>query len=73
MRELDKEARRQRLITLLLLMAIRLVTFDVLHTLITPRWPIQVQYAMEFEPYLGVLDPKSIKSSFKTGGLLDER
>ncbi|KAJ4483318.1 HAD-like domain-containing protein [Lentinula aciculospora] len=47
-------------------MSIRLVTFDVLHTLITPRWPIHVQYAMAFEPYLGQLDPNSIKSSFKT-------
>lgn len=73
MRKLDKEARRQRLITLLLLMAIRLVTFDVLHTLVIPRWPIHVQYAMEFEPYLGALDPNSIKSSFRTGGLFDER
>ncbi|KAE9411368.1 HAD-like protein [Gymnopus androsaceus JB14] len=45
-----------------------LVTFDILHTLITPRWPIHVQYAMEFEPYLGTLDPNCIKSSFKTGG-----
>ncbi|KAJ3988495.1 HAD-like domain-containing protein [Lentinula detonsa] len=47
-------------------MSIRLVTFDVLHTLITPRWPIHLQYAMVFEPYLGQLDPDSIKSSFKT-------
>ncbi|KAF9070649.1 HAD-like protein [Rhodocollybia butyracea] len=46
---------------------IRLVTFDILHTLITPRWPIHVQYAMAFEPHLGVrLDPNAIKSSFKT-------
>ncbi|KAJ3844680.1 HAD-like domain-containing protein [Lentinula raphanica] len=47
-------------------MSIRLVTFDALHTLITPRWPIHVQYAMTFEPYLGTLDPNSIKRSFKT-------
>ncbi|KIK67324.1 hypothetical protein GYMLUDRAFT_217502 [Collybiopsis luxurians FD-317 M1] len=47
-------------------MPLRLVTFDILHTLVTPRWPIHVQYAMAFEPYLGVLDPDSIKISFKT-------
>ncbi|KAI0690180.1 HAD hydrolase subfamily IA REG-2-like protein [Cerioporus squamosus] len=47
-------------------MAIRLVTFDALHTLITPRLPIYVQYSQTFEPYLGVLDPDALKRSFKT-------
>ncbi|KAI0633338.1 HAD hydrolase subfamily IA REG-2-like protein [Trametes polyzona] len=46
-------------------MAIRLVTFDALHTLVTPRLPIYVQYAQTFEPYLGKLDPGALKSSFK--------
>ncbi|RDX50118.1 HAD hydrolase subfamily IA REG-2-like protein [Lentinus brumalis] len=46
-------------------MAIRLVTFDALHTLITPRLPIYVQYSQTFEPYLGVLDPDALKRSFK--------
>ncbi|ESK97145.1 haloacid dehalogenase-like hydrolase domain containing 3 [Moniliophthora roreri MCA 2997] len=44
---------------------IRLVTFDVLHTLITPRDPIHVQYSMVFEPYLGKLPPDEVKKSFK--------
>ena len=48
-------------------MAIRLVTFDALHTIITPRLPIYVQYSQTFEPYLGVLDPDALKRSFKTG------
>ncbi|KAI0365621.1 HAD hydrolase subfamily IA REG-2-like protein [Pilatotrama ljubarskyi] len=46
-------------------MAIRLVTFDALHTLVTPRLPIYVQYAQTFEPYLGALDPGALKRSFK--------
>lgn len=46
---------------------IRLVTFDALHTIITPRLPINVQYSAVFEPYLGALDPEAIKRSFKTG------
>ncbi|GAW05429.1 HAD hydrolase subfamily IA REG-2-like protein [Lentinula edodes] len=46
-------------------MTVRLVTFDILHTLITPRMPIHVQYAMAFKPYLGDVDPNSIKGSFK--------
>ncbi|KAJ4467981.1 HAD-like protein [Lentinula edodes] len=46
-------------------MPVRLVTFDILHTLITPRWPIHVQYARAFKPYLGDIDPNSIKGSFK--------
>ena len=46
---------------------IRLVTFDALHTLITPRAPIHVQYSNTFAPYLGVLDPDALKRSFKTG------
>ncbi|KAJ7703100.1 HAD-like domain-containing protein [Mycena rosella] len=45
-------------------MTIRLVTFDVLHTLITPRYPIHIQYARAFEPYLGTLDPQALKRSF---------
>ncbi|EIM79908.1 uncharacterized protein STEHIDRAFT_68915 [Stereum hirsutum FP-91666 SS1] len=44
---------------------IKLVTFDALHTLITPRLPIAVQYAQTFEPYLGPLDPKLLNLSFK--------
>ncbi|KAI9068052.1 HAD hydrolase subfamily IA REG-2-like protein [Trametes sanguinea] len=47
-------------------MAIRLVTFDALHTLVTPRLPIYVQYAQTFEPYLGALDPDALKRAFKT-------
>ena len=46
---------------------IRLVTFDALFTIITPRVPIHVQYARQFEPYVGVLDPKAIESSFRVG------
>ncbi|KAH9997661.1 HAD hydrolase subfamily IA REG-2-like protein [Russula vinacea] len=44
---------------------IRLVTFDALHTLITPRKPIHVQYAEVFSPYLGTLPPDAIARSFK--------
>ncbi|KAJ7901933.1 HAD-like domain-containing protein [Mycena olivaceomarginata] len=44
---------------------IRLVSFDLLHTLITPRYPIHVQYARVFEPYLGTLDPDAIKDSLR--------
>lgn len=47
---------------------IRLVTFDALHTVITPRLPIYVQYSQVFEPYLGLLPPDHIKQSFKVGG-----
>ncbi|KAJ6499205.1 HAD-like domain-containing protein [Mycena sanguinolenta] len=43
---------------------IRLVSFDVLHTLIAPH-PIHVQYARAFEPYLGALNPDAIKDSFR--------
>jgi len=46
---------------------IRLVTFDALHTLITPRKPIHVQYAEVFSPYLGTLPPDAIARSFKLG------
>ena len=46
---------------------IRLITFDVLHTLVTPRLPVYVQYAQTFEPFLGQLQPERIKASFKTG------
>ncbi|PPQ97387.1 LOW QUALITY PROTEIN: hypothetical protein CVT26_006621 [Gymnopilus dilepis] len=45
--------------------SIRLVTFDALHTLITPRLPIYVQYSQVFEPYIGSLPPDRIKDSFK--------
>lgn len=48
-------------------MAIRLVTFDALHTLITPRLPIYVQYSQTFEPFLGVLEPAALKQSFRSG------
>ena len=48
-------------------MAIRLVTFDALHTLVAPRLPVYVQYSQTFEPYLGVLDPDALKRSFKIG------
>jgi len=44
---------------------IRLVLFDALHTLVTPRLPIFVQYSQAFEPFFGRLEPESIKSSFK--------
>ena len=46
---------------------IRFVTFDALHTLITPRKPIHVQYAEVFTPYLGTLPPDAIAHSFKLG------
>ncbi|KAG5648522.1 hypothetical protein DXG03_003133 [Asterophora parasitica] len=46
---------------------IRLVTFDALYTLIVPRLPIHVQYSQAFEPFLGVLDPASIRQSFRVG------
>ncbi|KAF5370756.1 hypothetical protein D9758_002012 [Tetrapyrgos nigripes] len=49
------------------MVTIRLVTFDVLHTLITPRHPVHVQYSLAFAPYLGRLDPQDIKNSFKKG------
>jgi len=45
---------------------IRLVLFDALHTLVTPRLPIYVQYAQTFEPFLGRLEPDALKTSFKT-------
>lgn len=44
---------------------IRLVTFDALHTLLTPRRPIYDQYSEVFSPFLGVLSPELIKRSFK--------
>ncbi len=46
---------------------IRFVTFDALHTLITPRKPIHVQYAEVFCPYLGTLPPDAIARSLKLG------
>jgi len=48
---------------------IRLVTFDALHTLITPRKPLHVQYSEVFSPYLGTLPPDSIARSLKLGVL----
>lgn len=50
-------------------MKIRLVTFDALHTIVTPRLPIYVQYSQTFEPYLGVLEPEAVKKSFKIGNV----
>ncbi|PPQ63497.1 hypothetical protein CVT24_005154 [Panaeolus cyanescens] len=44
---------------------IRLVAFDVLHTIITPRQPIYEQYSQIFTPYVGILPPESIKEAFK--------
>ncbi|EAU91582.1 hypothetical protein CC1G_12770 [Coprinopsis cinerea okayama7 len=45
---------------------IKLACFDVLHTLITPRQPIHVQYAEVFKAYrLGSLRPDDVKRSFK--------
>ncbi|KAJ7287432.1 HAD-like domain-containing protein [Mycena rebaudengoi] len=46
-------------------MKIRLVTFDLLHTLIAPRYPIHIQYSRAFEPWLGTLDPQALKHSFR--------
>ncbi|KAF7296127.1 Haloacid dehalogenase-like hydrolase domain-containing 3 [Mycena kentingensis (nom. inval.)] len=43
---------------------LRLVSFDLLHTLILPRHPIHVAYARAFEPFLGPLDPQAIKAAF---------
>ena len=56
-------------------MAIRLVTFDALHTLITPREPVHVQYVRAFERYLGVssrehgaaVGAERVKGAFKVG------
>ena len=50
--------------------AIRFVTFDVLHTLLTPHKPFHLQYAEVFAPYLGSLDPAALKVSFKAGKFL---
>ncbi|CCL99859.1 uncharacterized protein FIBRA_01884 [Fibroporia radiculosa] len=47
-------------------MPVRLVLFDALHTLLTPRLPIYLQYAHTFEPFLGSLDPATLKTSFKS-------
>lgn len=49
------------------MLRIRLITFDALHTIITPRHPIHVQYSQVFAPFLGVLPPESIKKSFIKG------
>jgi len=38
---------------------------------VTPRLPIYVQYAQTFEPFLGRLEPDALKTSFKTGTLLE--
>jgi hypothetical protein len=47
--------------------SIKLVLFDALHTIITPRLPIHVQYAQALQPYVGQLEPLRIKSGFKKG------
>ncbi|KZT44207.1 HAD-like protein [Sistotremastrum suecicum HHB10207 ss-3] len=47
-------------------MPIRVVFFDALHTIITPRLPIYVQYSQVFAPYLGELSPDAIRVAFKT-------
>ncbi|KAF8557597.1 HAD hydrolase subfamily IA REG-2-like protein [Imleria badia] len=44
---------------------IKLVTFDALHTLVTPRRPIYVQYSEVFAPFLGVLCPNALQRSFR--------
>lgn len=46
----------------------RLITFDLLHTLITPRLPIHVQYAHAFKRFLALstVDPQAVKQAFKT-------
>ncbi|KAG9221029.1 hypothetical protein CCMSSC00406_0002371 [Pleurotus cornucopiae] len=44
---------------------VRLVTFDLLHTLITPQAPVHVLYARAFEPLLGPLDHDRVKDSFQ--------
>lgn len=46
---------------------VRLVTFDLLHTLIAPQAPVHVLYARAFEPLLGPLDHDRIKESFQIG------
>ncbi|KAH8828087.1 HAD-like domain-containing protein [Flagelloscypha sp. PMI_526] len=45
---------------------IKLVTFDALHTILKPRFPISVQYARVFEPYLGPLDVGRVQASMKS-------
>ncbi|KAG1716631.1 hypothetical protein ID866_509 [Astraeus odoratus] len=45
---------------------IKLVTFDALHTVLTPRSPIYVQYSEVFAPFLGVLSPASLERSFRS-------
>ncbi|KDQ21732.1 hypothetical protein BOTBODRAFT_26159 [Botryobasidium botryosum FD-172 SS1] len=42
-----------------------LVLFDALHTLVTPRAPIAVQYAQTFSPYFCVA-PEAIRASFQS-------
>ncbi len=46
---------------------IRLVLFDALFTLVTPRKPISTQYAEAFKPFFGALDERRVKSEFKQG------
>src|ERR1700722_14114026 len=46
---------------------IRLVSLDVLHTILKPRLPIYTQYSQLFTPFLGILEPESIKYSFRIG------
>jgi hypothetical protein len=47
--------------------SIRLVTFDALYTIIVPRLPVHVQYSQTFAPFIGVLDPDSLRRSFRVG------
>ena len=57
----------------ILVMTIRLVLFDAFSTLLVPRLPVYVQYSQTFEPYLGVLEPEKLRSSFKIGRSMSSR
>jgi len=46
---------------------IRLVTFDALYTIIAPRLPVHIQYSQTFAPYIGILNPDSLRQSFRVG------
>ncbi|KAJ7072241.1 HAD-like protein [Mycena amicta] len=43
---------------------IKLVTWDLLHTLVLPKYPIALAYQREFEPFVGKLDLNAINQSF---------
>ncbi|KAF7315579.1 Haloacid dehalogenase-like hydrolase domain-containing 3 [Mycena indigotica] len=43
---------------------IKLVSWDLLHTLVLPRYPIAVAYQRSFEPFLGRLDLAALERSF---------